>query len=315
LRNKLEETLALDYAGPVEVIVASDGSTDETEAIAQSLSDRGVRLVCNAERLGKEAAQAAAIPQSQGEILVFTDVGAELEKEALCNIARPFSDPTVACVSSEDWVESEEGEKGYVQIEMALRRMETAAATLVGLSGSFFAARRSLCSPWPAELASDFRCALEAVRRGQRAVAEPTARARFGSTAKTSSEWTRRVRTVRRGLAVLSAYRDLLHPRYGRAAFCLWGHKLARFTSPIALLVLLGASAAAAGESSIAAALLVAQGFAYGLGLTALLAKPVARRKWPRFAGFFLLVNASVVVAWLYHLSGQRAVTWQPTRR
>ena len=195
LRHKLEETLALDYAGSVEVIVASDGSTDETEAIAQSLSDRGVRLVRNAERLGKEAAQAAAIPHTRGEILVFTDIGAELEKEALCNIARPFSDPTVACVSSEDWVESEEGEQGYVQIEMALRRLETAAATLVGLSGSFFAVRRSLCSPWPAELASDFRCALEAVRRGLRAVAEPTARARFGSTPKTSSEWTRRVRT------------------------------------------------------------------------------------------------------------------------
>jgi hypothetical protein len=198
---------------------------------------------------------------------------------------------------------------------MALRRLESEVSTLVGLSGSCFAVRRSLCTPWPRDLASDFRIALETARRGLRAVSEPGARVRFASVEDPAREWSRKVRTVRRGIAVLATYRDLLHPRHGRAAFSLWGHKVARFTSPLALAVLLIVSAAAAPGSSAAAWLLALQVLGYGLGGLAL-ASPT-RVDWliVRLAGFFVLVNASVLTAWAYHLSGRRAVTWQPTRR
>ncbi len=315
LRGKLEATLALEYPDRFEVIVASDGSTDGTDQIAESLVERGVRLVRNPKRLGKEAVQAAALASARGEILVFTDVSAELEPDALRQIVRPFADPSVGCVSSEDLVESEGGEGTYVRFEMALRRLESEASTLIGLSGSCFAVRRSLCTPWPASLASDFRIALEAARRGLRAVSEPQARVRFAATDDPAREWTRKVRTVRRGIAVLAAYRDLLHPRYGRAAFSVWGHKLARFTAPFALAVLLLASAAAAPSSPVAASLLAAQLLAYGLGALALASPPVAGWFVARLIGFFVLVNSSVLVAWIYHLTGRRAVTWQPTQR
>jgi cellulose synthase/poly-beta-1,6-N-acetylglucosamine synthase-like glycosyltransferase len=315
LRRKLEATLNLDYPGRFEVIVSSDGSTDETDAIAASMADRGVKLVRNAERRGKEAAQAAAIERAGGEVLVFTDVTADLDRDALREIVRPFADPRVGCVSSEDVVETEGGEGAYVRFEMALRRLESEATTLIGLSGSCFAARRALCTPWPEDLASDFRTALEAARRGMRAVSEPKARARFAAIRDPAQEWSRKVRTVRRGIAVLAAYRELLHPRYGRAALSLWGHKLARFTSPLALVVLLVASAAAAPGSVVAAALLAAQLAAYVLGGLALVSPSVARCSAARVMGFFLLVNSSMLVAWAYHLSGRRAVTWQPTQR
>jgi uncharacterized membrane protein len=123
------------------------------------------------------------------------------------------------------------------------------------------------------------------------------------------------VRTVRRGIAVLASYPDLLHPRFGRAALSLWGHKVARFTSPFALLLLLIASAAAAPSSPAAAALLVVQLAAYLVGGLALLSPSVATWTPARLAGFFILVNASMLVAWGYHLSGRRAVVWEPTRR
>jgi hypothetical protein len=60
---------------------------------------------------------------------------------------------------------------------------------------------------------------------------------------------------------------------------------------------------------------LIAQLLAYGLGALALTVREVGARSIPRLAGFFLLVNAAIVMAWFYHLSGQRAVTWQPTQR
>ena len=315
LRRKLEATLDLAYPKRFEVIVASDGSTDGTDAIAGSMADRGVKLVRNPERLGKEAAQAAAIERAGGEILVFTDVTAELDQDALREIVRPFADPSIGCVSSEDVVDTEGGEGAYVRFEMALRRLESQATTLIGLSGSCFAARRALCTPWPTHLASDFRMGLEAARRGMRAISEPNARARFSAIQDPAQEWPRKVRTVRRGIAVLAAYRELLHPRHGRTAFSLWGHKVARFTSPFALLVLLLASAAAAPRSLAAASLLALQIAAYGLGGLALASPVVARWFGARLLGFFLLVNASMLVAWAYHLSGRRSVTWQPTRR
>jgi cellulose synthase/poly-beta-1,6-N-acetylglucosamine synthase-like glycosyltransferase len=315
LAGKLENTLALDYPGPRQVIVASDGSTDGTGAVAAGFADRGVELVATASRRGKEAAQAAAIAEATGEILVFTDVGARLAPGALCALVAPLADPRIGAVSSEDRVDAAEGEGAYVRYEMALRRLESEATTLIGLSGSCFAMRRALASGWRTDLASDFRTALECARRGLRAVSEPAAQVSFRVVSDPRAEWARKVRTVRRGIAVLAAYPDLLHPRRGRAALSLWGHKVARFTSPFALLVLFGASAAAAPRSGLAALLVFAQLLLYGLGGLALVARPLRERWLPRLASFFLLVNASTLVAWAYHLSGRRAVTWQPTRR
>ena len=315
LEAKLEQTLALDYPGPRQIIVASDGSTDRTNAIAERFAARGVELHALAEQAGKEAAQANAIRRATGEILVFTDLGAKLEPDALRAIVRPFADARVASVSSEDVVETEGGEGAYVRFEMALRRFESEAATLIGLSGSFFAVRRELAEPWPTNLASDFRSALESARRGFRAVSEPAAQARFTAVSDPAREWTRKVRTVRRGLAVLTSYLELLHPRYGRAALAVWGHKVARFTAPWALVLLLVASAAAAPASLLAFGLLSAQLLGYGIGGAALLWPALQRFQLPRLAAFFMLVNGSILVAWRQHLAGEPAVLWQPTRR
>ncbi|HEY8154898.1 MAG TPA: glycosyltransferase [Myxococcota bacterium] len=315
LAQKLEATLAQDYPGPFELIVSSDGSTDATVSIARSFAGRGVVLVESPERQGKEAAQARAIPHAHGEILVFTDVTAELAPGALRALARPLADPSVGAVSSQDEVDPEGGEGAYVRYEMALRRLESEATTLIGVSGSCFAIRRELASPWPTDLASDFRVGLEAARRGLRAVAEPEARVRFGTARETGAEWQRKVRTVSRGIAVLLAHRDLLRPRFGRAAFSVWGHKLARFTSPFALLLLLAASFALAGQGALGRWLLGAQAFAYAVAALALVHPGLARVRLARLAGFFLLVNAATLVAWLRHWRGERTVIWQPTRR
>ncbi|MBY0401843.1 glycosyltransferase [Myxococcota bacterium] len=315
LAHKLESTLALDYPGELEILVASDGSTDGTNRIAEGFASRGVQLVALDARRGKEAAQAAAIAKARGEILVFTDVTAELEPTALTAIVRPFADPNVGCVSSEDRVDSDGGEGAYVRFEMALRRLENEASSLVGLSGSFFAVRHEFGSPWAIDLASDFRSALEAARRGKRAVSEPLARARFKAMEDPAREWHRKVRTVRRGIAVLSAYRDVLHPRHGRVAFSLWGHKVARFTSPFALIIAGLASAAIAPLSPTATILFALQAAAYVLGAASLASPLVARFMPARLAGFFMLVNASMLVAWVHHWRGERAVVWEPTRR
>src|SRR5881398_3344136 len=74
LAAKLENTLALDYPRELlEIIVASDCSTDRTDEIARSFSERGVKLMSQPVRFGKTAAQNAAVDQTSGEIVLFSD--------------------------------------------------------------------------------------------------------------------------------------------------------------------------------------------------------------------------------------------------
>src|SRR6185369_16190591 len=74
IRPKLENSLTLDYdLGWLEILVASDASTDGTDAIVEGFP--GVKLVRVEERKGKEHAQKQAILRSTGDVLVFTDVG------------------------------------------------------------------------------------------------------------------------------------------------------------------------------------------------------------------------------------------------
>ncbi len=313
--DALDRMLAQAYEGEREILVASDASDDGTDDVARAYADRGVRVVRAEPRGGKETAQATAIREARGDVLVFCDVGSLLVDGALAALVAPFEDPEVGSVSSEDRVDSTDGEGAYVRYEMWLRRKENEVTGLVGLSGSFFAARRALCDPWPTDLASDFRTALETARRGMRAVSAPAAQVGIRTVANPRSEWNRKVRTVRRGIAVLSAYRDLLVPGRSPVTVALWGHKLARFTAPFALVAVLVANLALAGSGWAANALLAAQAIAYGAACLGLTWAPSARLLPVRIASFFVLVNASMLVAWGYHLTGQRSVSWTPTAR
>src|SRR5262249_35997010 len=155
---KIDNALAIDYPG-LEVIVASDCSTDRTDDIVREYAGRGIRLVRAPERLGKENAQEYAIRAAQGDIIVFSDVATWIPADALRKLASYFQTPGVGAVSSEDrFIDQQGGVAGegvYVRYEMWLRRMESNLAGLVGLSGSFFAARRSICLDWDIHSPSD----------------------------------------------------------------------------------------------------------------------------------------------------------------
>ncbi|HEX5514513.1 MAG TPA: glycosyltransferase, partial [Gammaproteobacteria bacterium] len=153
IRDKLENCLDLDYpAEQLEILVASDASSDGTDEIVTSYASRGVRLVRATERRGKEWAQLLAVQAAAGEILVFSDVATMLAPEALRRLAADFADPRVGAVSSEDRFVAPDGrivgEGLYVRYEMWLRRLESGVGGVVGLSGSFFAARREVCEDW-----------------------------------------------------------------------------------------------------------------------------------------------------------------------
>src|SRR5215469_2217266 len=275
IAKKILNCLQLSYpTGAYEIIVASDGSHDETAEIVRSFGDRGVRLIDIPERHGKQFAQLQARDHAHGEILVFTDVGVELDPDAVQAIVANFADPQVGCVSSEDRIAKRTGWKGeqaYVGLEMWMRRMESRMGSLVSASGSFFAARRSVCEPWHTDKTSDFFVVLTTVREGMRAVADPASVGRYGLARTDKSELKRKVRTIVNGLDVFFMYAKLLNPfRYGLYSWQLVSHKLCRWLVPIAMLALLVSNLFLRNAGQFYWLSLTAQLVIYGLGLLAL---------------------------------------------
>jgi glycosyl transferase family 2 len=315
LRAKIENTLAQDYpASRFEVIVASDCSTDRTDDIAREYG--GVRLVRASERRGKEAAQQLALEAASGEIIVFSDVATALSPAAVSSIVANFADPTVGCVSSIDrFVDAQgrvSGEGAYVRYEMWLRRLETRVHSLVGLSGSFFAARRDVCRAWSADRQSDFSTALNAVALGLRAVLDPETAGYYCNISDEGREAGRKTRTVVRGLAVLARNVRMLNPfRYGLFAWELASHKLCRWLVPMAMIAAAAANVLLLSRSPVYAATFGAQlAFYAAAALGAWTGAPALR-----IPAFLVLSHAAILIAWCRFARGERMTCWTPSRR
>jgi cellulose synthase/poly-beta-1,6-N-acetylglucosamine synthase-like glycosyltransferase len=319
IREKIDNTLAIDYPG-LEIIIASDCSTDETDRIVAEYADRGVKLVRADGRFGKENAQRCAIEASGGEVLVFSDVATQIPADALRKLAAHFRDPKVGAVSSEDRFISAEGsiagEGAYVKYEMWLRRMESKLAGLVGLSGSFFAARKTVCSEWDIHSPSDFNTALNCARAGYRAVTAPDVLGFYKDLAEPSKEYARKVRTVLRGITAIARHADVLNPqRFGLFALQVWSHKVMRWLVPWFLLCLLLVNWLLIGASWFYALSLLAQLAFYGVAITAHYRDDVKEHPIARIIYFFVQVNIAIADASCRYLAGKRMTTWQPSAR
>jgi cellulose synthase/poly-beta-1,6-N-acetylglucosamine synthase-like glycosyltransferase len=326
LAGTIEALLGLDY--PAErrhILVVSDCSTDRTDDIARSFAQRGVRLLRLPRRGGKTAAENAAAAHIRGELVVNIDATTRLHPASLKALVRVFQDPTVGVASGRDVSVGAEGteatraESSYVGYEMWVRGLETRLGTIVGASGCFFAIRRALFEVIvPEALSRDFAAPLIAREHGYRSVSVPDAVCYVPRAANLRTELQRKARTMARGLETLWYKRGLLNPlRYGRFAWMLASHKLARWAVfPTTLLAVVGLGVLAR-ESDLAATLLgVATGF-FLLGV-------VLAYWWPRSVrlpaplatvGFLAGIQVAALLAWAKALRGELNPIWEPTRR
>lgn len=319
IREKVHNTLALDYPG-IELIVTSDCSSDDTDDIVLEYADRGVRLVRASARLGKENAQLCAIKENQCEILVFSDVATQIPREALRALARYFDDPSVGAISSEDRFIAQDGkvagEGAYVRYEMWLRRMESCRAGLVGLSGSFFAARKSVCDLWDIHSPSDFNTALTCVRLGLRAITAPDVLGYYKDLKDPKLEYERKVRTVLRGMTAITRHPEVLNPlQFGSFAWQVWSHKVMRWSVPFALVALFLSSLALFSTHWFYAFALLAQVVFYGAAVVAHRWVPAREFGPVRLVYFFVQVNVAIADAFWRLCRGNRMTTWQPSTR
>jgi hypothetical protein len=320
IAEKLENTLALDYPPALlEILVASDASSDATDEIVGRFVDRNVRLVRSPERKGKEHAQGLAIQAARSELLVFTDTATRLRPDALRLLAESFADSQIGAISSEDELVSPQGEirgeGAYVRYEMWLRSLESNAAGLVGLSGSCFAVRKSVCARWRTDTPSDITVALLCAQAGLRAVSDSRVKGMYQDLKDESKEFERKKRTIIRGMTAVWELRESLNPRHGLFALQVWSHKIFRWLVPVGMVLALLTSVALAAESALYRFFVIAQLAAYAAAACAYLSA-TARRMMPlRIALFFFVANVATAAAMWDFLRGVRIVTWNPSQR
>ena len=320
IRDKIINTLALQYPkDKLQIIIASDGSNDKTVEIADEYKN-GIEILNRLERSGKENTQKEAIRIARGEIFVFSDVATMLESDGLVQIVSNFSDNTVGCVSSEDRLIGKggkvSGEGFYVRYEMWLRRLESKCNSIVGLSGSFFAARKIVCDDFSGNMQSDFRTVLSSIKKGLRCIIDPKAVGYYLDVKGKSKEFDRKVRTVLRGLTVYFNHTELLNIfKYGLFSYQYFCHKLLRWTVPVFLVTALLSNAFLAVDSLFYRFMLLLQVLFYCMALISIKVDRDYSFNLANVPKYFLIVNASIAMAWWKYIRHHRIVLWNPSER
>jgi cellulose synthase/poly-beta-1,6-N-acetylglucosamine synthase-like glycosyltransferase len=323
LAAKLENTLALDYDPErLEVIVASDCSTDRTDEIARSFAPRGVRLHRQPERLGKTAAQNEAVARARGEVILFSDATTMYSPDVLRVMMPNFADPSVGCVAGRlvyvDPAQSAvgRGARSYWGYETFLKRHESRACSLIGASGCLYAVRRSAYVPLYHEACSDFLIATVMVEQGLRAVYEPDAVCTEETNRRADKELSMRVRVITQTFTDLWRHRAMLNPlRGGFYAVQLLSHKVMRYLVPFFLIAVLLASFLLAPQSSFyTVALAVQLGF-YALAVAAwALEHAGTHSRLLALPQYFMVANVASLIACYKFLRGERYARWEPIR-
>jgi cellulose synthase/poly-beta-1,6-N-acetylglucosamine synthase-like glycosyltransferase len=323
LGAKIENTLALDYPREkLEIVVASDCSTDRTDEIAQQYADRGVILHRQEERHGKTMAQKAAVKASSGEILVFSDATTNYQPEALRKIVRSFADSQVGCVAGQlvyvDRAATAVGQgcRSYWGYEKFIKRSESRLGSLIGVSGCLYAVRRICQVRLANQMIDDFVIATEIHLQGLRTIYEPAAISTEDTNKRSRDEFQMRVRVIAQTMRALYRYRRILNLRqHGMYAFQMLSHKVLRYAVPFFLLTVLISNWLLADNSDLYRYIFIGQVAFYASAAIGWLAERIGIKVGPlAMPYYFVLVNVASIVAFLRFLGGGTQVVWEPLR-
>ena len=325
IAERLDNALASDYpAHMLEIIVASDGSTDATDSIVARYAGRGVRLL-RLPRRGKIFALNDAVYYARGHVIVFSDANTMMEAGALRALARNFADDSVAGVVGctgyrlESGSESSSrGENLYWRYDTWLKELESRTGSVVSAHGGLYAIRKGFYQePEETAVTDDFIISTSVVALGSRLVFEREARAWEFAVPTSTREFRRRIRLMTRGLRGVAARRQLLNPfRYGFYSVVLFTHKVLRRLTPVALLLLFVGSLLASPAHPAYAALAAAQTLFYAAAVAGYFSRAttIGQLKLLYVPFFYCMANLAALVALLNFARGERIVSWQPQR-
>ncbi len=322
--QRIENLLASDYPhDSMEILIASDGSTDRTSKIVERFAQQNVRLL-EFPRQGKGQTLNAAVPHAHGDILVFSDANTQFLAAAIRKLVRNFADPRVGGVAGNQKYLRDatasltaDGETTYWSLETMLKQLQSRGGSATSATGGIYAIRKSLFQTVPDDAMDDFMISTGVIAHGFRLLFEPEAISFEPVAVQSKVEFSRKVRVITQGLRSVLHRRALLNPfRYGFYALQLFSHKVLRRILVVPFLIVLFVS-------PFLWHLSVFYGFITALQLACLAAIVlglIAHRwnlphaKWLTLPYFVALVNVAAFVAIGNTLLGRRIKRWEPER-
>jgi biofilm PGA synthesis N-glycosyltransferase PgaC len=323
IAQKLTNVGRLEYPeGKLNVIVASDGSSDGTQGIVRSNAcNRPLKLLDFKERRGKASVVNDAIQECTDEWICLCDANVMFHHDALIRLAHRLKTARVGAVTGDVRLASHEsdfgrGESLYYKFERAIQKGESAFGSVMGVDGGMYLIRRELFQPLPKDtILDDFTISMKVIQQGYRIEYEPTAIAQENGTPSSEIEFRRRMR-VARG-AVQSLYRGIYPSMFGQPIeFVQWfSHKFLRWLSPLLLLAIFLPSIALAFFSLWFQAVLGLQILAIGAGILTSLNPKLRHRPILGVIYYFWLSNWAMLIGLIQGLSGKYSAVWNRTER
>ena len=321
---KLDNILSMEYPQDrLEIVIASDGSTDGTDSIVERYKGQGVNLV-SLPRVGKAAALNAAVNASSGEILVFSDANSMYKTDAIQKLVPPFADPKVGGVAGNQvyktkvsGASSSDGERAYWNFDRMLKRFQSKSGNTLAATGAIYAIRRSLFRPIPDGVSDDFVTSTAVIVQGYRLVFAPEAIAYEPVAATTQVEFGRKVRVIIRSWKAFIFRRELLNPfRYKFYAIQLFSHKILRYLVflPLGMLFFVSPFLWKAGLLYQMATMGQVAFYSCALSGWLLHRTRFGRKKIFTIPFYFCMVNTASLVAILNVLRGRQIKHWEPQR-
>lgn len=325
IADKLDNILSMEYPREcLEVVIASDGSTDGTDAIVEGYQEQGVKLL-SLPRLGKAAALNAAVAASKGEILVFSDANSMYKSDAILELVRPFADAKIGGVAGNQVYRSDtsagssrDGERAYWNFDRMLKSFQGKSGNTLAATGAIYAIRRALFRPIPDGVSDDFVTSTGVIVQGYRLVFAPDAIAYEPVAATSKAEFGRKVRVIIRSWSAFIYMRELLNPfRYRFYAIQLFSHKILRYLVVIPLIILFLVSLLLWNAGPFYQLATIMQVLFYSFALLGLWLGQTrfGHIKILTIPFYFCMVNAASLVAIIKVVSGHQVKRWEPQRQ
>jgi cellulose synthase/poly-beta-1,6-N-acetylglucosamine synthase-like glycosyltransferase len=238
--TRIKNLLYLDYPkGKLEIIIASDGSSDKTVEIAKRFEAEGVVVCDYKQRRGKVNVLNATVPKAKNGIIVFSDATTIFKGDTVRKLVRRFQDKEIGCIGGRLIFTTQKGstsgdlEGVYWRYETFLREVEGRFGALLGASGALFAIRKELFYVCPPDtIIEDFVVPMKVIERGLKCVYEAEAIGFEDAAKHIVQEKKRRIRIGSGGYQSIGLLWKMLNPLRGFPALAFWSHKILRWFTP-----------------------------------------------------------------------------------
>jgi cellulose synthase/poly-beta-1,6-N-acetylglucosamine synthase-like glycosyltransferase len=322
LEERLRNALAMDYPrGKLEIVVASDGSTDGTAEIVRRYAGCGVRLLEYRTRRGKAAVLNAAFRELKGDIVILTDANTHTDPQAARKLVRWFRNPQVGVVCGRlvlsDCTTGRNLDSLYWKYETFIKQSEGRLGALLGANGAIYAIRRQVFAPIPNDTIIDDLVIplLARLRTGCAIVYDRDAVAHEETAPDFGCEFRRRSRIGAGGFQSMGMLWKLLYPLQGWVAFTYCSHKILRWLGPFFLLGLVVSNLLLLEEPFFQSLLLGQFGFYVVSALGACVPASIKPLRLFRLTTLFAGMNMALLVGFWRWLRGSQKAAWHRTVR